>query len=84
MTESISSFVLSSPMENRMVPWAVWGVMPILVRTWEGSGEDVVQAEPVETQIPFKSRCSKMDSPSINGKLTLLVLEILGAFAPLI
>ena len=35
-------------------------------RTWEGSREPEVQAEPLEPQIPFISSMIKRDSPSIN------------------
>jgi len=48
ITKSISSSVVSFPRENRIAPWAVRAGIPIARRTWEGSGESVLHAEPEE------------------------------------
>ena len=41
---------------------------PIANRTWLGSNEPDVQAEPEEAQIPAKSNFNNRDSPSMPSK----------------
>ena len=84
VTRSISCCVLSLPKENRMVPCASTALNPIALRTWEGSDEPVAHAEPVDAQIPSRSRWSRIDSPSMEAKLTLDVLGVRGAPRPFI
>ena len=63
-----------------MEPWAVPWSSPVASKTWEGSKEPEVQAEPLEAAMPSISRSSKMDSPStyLNEKLTLLANLLVG------
>ena len=65
-----------------MQPWAEVGVSPMARSTWEGSREPEEQADPVDAQIPSASRDSKMDSPSTNSKLMLLVFGRRGTALP--
>ena len=57
--------------------------MPIALRTWEGSKEPDVQAEPVETAIPSKSNIKRIDSPSISSKEMLTMLLTFWCGCPL-
>ena len=47
--------------------------MPMALRTWEGSREPEVHADPEEAQMPRSERSRRIDSPSIYSKLTLTV-----------
>lgn len=48
----MSSSLLYLPKLNRRLPRARLALHPMAVRTWEGSSEPVVQADPLEAQIP--------------------------------
>ena len=73
-TYSISSSVLSLPVESRRLPWARSMGTPIAFSTWDGSSEDEVQADPLEAPIPSMSRLSRIDSPSMYSKTKLALL----------
>lgn len=51
----MSTFVFSSSKVVLSAENAWLGVQPIAVKTCEGSGEPVEQAEPLDAQIPFAS-----------------------------
>ena len=53
------------PSVTRNEPWANSTARPMANRTWDGSREVEVQAEPVEQAIPNISKLKRMDSPSI-------------------
>src|ERR1035441_2116124 len=55
----------------------------IAVNTCEGSSEPVVQAEPLEAQMPAWSNNIRMPSASTPSKARLLVLGKRGSLAPL-
>ena len=57
-----------------MGPRAIRGFTPMATNTCEGSGESVVQAEPVAAQMLRGSGCSRIDSPSTDRKLMFEVL----------
>ena len=70
----MSCLLVERPKENLIEPCAISESMPIALRTWEGSKDPDVQAEPVETAIPSKSNIKRIDSPSISSKEMLTML----------
>ena len=62
---STSSMVFSSLKEILSEPCATSWQRPMASRTWLGSSEPLVQAEPLEAQIPYISRLKSRLSPSI-------------------
>src|SRR3990167_11310614 len=64
----MSLSLVQRPKENLNEPWARSCGRPIASRTWEGSKELEVQAEPVEAARPSISRFKSIDSPSIYSK----------------
>ena len=50
-TESTSASVLYGLNEKRIDPWAAVKGTPMARRTWEGSSDPEVQAEPEEAQM---------------------------------
>ena len=73
ITKSTSSWVLYLLRLNLIEPWAAVNGTPIARRTWLGSSEPLVQAEPLLAQNPNWSSKGKIASPSINSKLILVV-----------
>ena len=55
------------------------GFRPIAVSTWEGSTAPDEHAAPVEQASPFRSRAMMRASPSIPGKVMLVVFGVRGA-----
>ena len=55
------------------------GVRPMAVSTCEGSTAPEEQAAPVEQARPFRSRAMIRASPSIPGKVMLVVFGVRGA-----
>ena len=70
----MSSLVLSSPRDRRMVQWACSSESPKARRAWEGLGEPERQAEPEEKEMPCWSRARTRDSPRRPGRVTFRVL----------
>src|ERR1035441_2882836 len=71
------------PRLKRMLLRARAALQPIAVNTCEGSSEPVVQAEPLEAQMPAWSNNIRMPSASTPSKARLLVLGRRGSLAPL-
>lgn len=60
--------MFSSPKVILNDPCAISCDNPIARRTCDGSNDPDVHADPLEPQIPFASKFSNKDSPSINSK----------------
>ena len=69
---------------SRKLPWAISCESPIASKTWLGSSEPLVQAEPDEAQIPLSLRSKSKLSPSIPSKLILKLFERRLFVSPLI
>ena len=68
---SMSSMVFSSSRVSRREPWATsWG-RPMASRTWLGSREPEVHADPEDAATPLSSSRSRRDSPSMPSKQKL-------------
>ena len=63
--------MLFLPKVKRSEPCAFISGIPIAIRTWEGDKSPLEQAEPLEQQMPDKSKLKRSDSPSINSNVKL-------------
>ena len=67
---STSASEVVRPRVMRNDPRASSSGYPSAVRTWDGSVDPVVHAEPVETATPSRSRARTSASPSVSPTMT--------------
>src|SRR5215470_6150063 len=81
-TYSISASVVPRPRLQRKAPCRYGPGTPMARNTCEGSSEPELQAEPVDSATPCRSRLIIRASPSTPAKATLVVLGRRGTSAP--
>lgn len=70
MTKSISCSVVKRPIPKRKLEWAMSSLAPSARRTYDGSSEADVQAEPDERAMSLRSMMSDSPSTKANERLT--------------